>query len=363
MQLLLLLLTLNVAAETTPGHRILISDLRSEWLVNQDGQWLHYDSVTAASKTIYVPIPDGKYSGSKVEVFSPRKFSVWINGKLIRQASNDTVQLSIDSLQRRYSHQLTLGVFSERGVEHTSVQVVTYSTTTPEMAEQLRKQGALRNFSILAILFLGIFFVLMIQFNSRVTMDYFNLWRLFALQERDETPVTGRMTSRFSFLVFIFIAMWSSLVLLIIFQHTKPNWIIISDFLITGVGDGFLKWGKLSAVLLAIFFLKSILAFILSAIYHFREAAPLQVLNFFRLLIFLLVVVSAALLFYFIFGTADAGWYEGLIKLSAWLFGMWAILVFLKLMSKGAFSVFHLFSYLCASEFFPIIIIFQVLFF
>lgn len=363
MQLLLLLLALNVVADANPKHRILISDLRAEWLVNKDGQWLRYDSSSADVRAIYVSLPDGKYTGNQIEVFSPRAYSVWVNGKLVTQADNDTLRFSIDSLRRRYAAPLTVGVFSERGVEHVKVNVVAFSTSVPSADEQPRKDAAFRNFSILAVLILAIFFVMMVQFNSRVTLDYFNMPRLFTLQERDETPVTGRITSRFSFLVYIFIAMWMALVMLIIFQYTKPNWVIISDFLIGTVGEGFLKWSKLTGALLVIFFLKAIIAFVLSAIYRFREAAALQVLNFFRLLSFLLIVISASLLFYFVFGTSGAGWYEGLITLAVWVFGMWAVLVFLKLMSKVSFSVFHLFSYLCASEFFPIIIIFQVLFF
>ena len=173
----------------------------------------------------------------------------------------------------------------------------------------------------------------------------------------------GRIMSSSSIVVYIFIGLWASYLLLIISQFAGTLWIVASDTTIHGLTDAFIKWGKITLVLFAAVFAKVLLVLLMSRIFNTKEGAATQLLNFFRLLAGLVMVLSVILVFYFIFGTVAQNYYLNLIALAIWIFGLWAVLIFVKLLNKSSFTLFHIISYLCASEFFPIIILFRVLFF
>jgi hypothetical protein len=61
----------------------------------------------------------------------------------------------------------------------------------------------------------------------------------------------------------------------------------------------------------------------------------------------------------------NADWAAWLNVLSYFLIGMsliFVVITFLKLLARGGFTVFHLFSYLCASEIVPLIVLLNIYF-
>ena len=258
---------------------------------------------------------------------------------------------------------MTVGLYAHRGLSRIATNVVTYSKLPPEDVENLRQKNHLRDFSVLGVFILVAGFLAMLRFNRRMMFDYFDVTKLLSLQERDESLVAGRITSRFSILIYVYLCAWAAFLFLITFQYVGRDWIIISDFSISSVGNGFFKWGKLSLIIGLILFIKVTLVLALSIVFRLREGGSIQVLNYFRLISFLLMILSVVLVFYFILATKSPQYYQNIIVITGWIMAGWAILIFLKLLNKSSYSVFHLFSYLCASEFFPIIILFKSLFF
>jgi hypothetical protein len=254
-------------------------------------------------------------------------------------------------------------LYARTGLERAKTTVVTFSKLPAEEIEQLRQKNHLRDFSVLGVFILVLGFLVMLRFNRRLLFDYFDFTKLFSFQERDESLVAGRITSRFSILIYFYLSAWCGFLFLVTFQHVEENWIILSDFTIRSVANGFLKWGELTLAVGLFLFIKVSIVLALSIVFRLREGGSIQVLNYFRLISFLLMVLSIVLVFYFVLATKSPQYYQALITLTAWIMAGWGILIFLKLLNKSPYPVFHLFSYLCASEFFPIIILFKSLFF
>lgn len=353
MQLLFFLLLLQ---------RVTIYDLSQDWKVNEAGSYVDYRNNTSAD-AIYFTVDAGRFRGYDLEIDGPREYSVWVNGKLIKQTEEGTLRFDIDSLTNLYHSPMTVGVYARKGLSRVTTSVVAISGLQADEAEMLRKKNHLRDFSVLGVFILAAGMLMMLRFNRRLLFDYFDITRLFSLQERDESLVAGRITSRFSVLIYVYLSLWCGFLFLITFQHVERNWIIIGDFTVRSVADGFLKWGQLSLAVGLILFIKVSIVLSLSIIFRLREGGSIQVLNYFRLISFLLMVLSIILVFYFVLTTKSPSYYQALISLTAWIMAGWAVLIFLKLLNKSPYSVFHLFSYLCASEFFPIIILFKSLFF
>jgi hypothetical protein len=344
------------------GQPVTIYDLSQDWKVAESGNYVDYTGNTA-TEAIYFTLDAYRFRGYDLEIEGAREYSVWVNGKLIRQTGSGILRFDIDSLSNLYNSPMTVGVYARKGLRQVTTSVVAFSALQADEAEMLRKKNHLRDFSVLGVFILAVGFLIMLRFNRRLLFDYFDFTKLFSLQERDESLVAGRITSRFSVLIYVYLSMWCAFLFLITFQHIERNWIIIGDFTIGSVANAFLKWGQLTVAIGLILFIKVSIVLSLSIIFRLREGGSIQVLNYFRLTSFLLMVLSIILVFYFVLATKSPSYYQALISLTAWIMAGWAVLIFLKLLNKSTYSVFHLFSYLCASEFFPIIILFKSLFF
>lgn len=345
------------------GQRVPIYDLSKDWKVMASDTYVDYSKANSASNAIYFALDANRFRGYDLEITGVREYSVWINGKLIRQSDAGLLRFDIDSLERIYHTPMTVGLYAQRGLSRAKTSVVAFSALSEEDVETLRKKNYLRDFSVLGVFILCLGFLVMLRVNRRMLFDYFDFTKLLSLQERDESLVAGRITSRFSMLVYFYLSAWCAFLFLIILQHVGADWIIISDFTIGSVGNGFLKWGQLTLVIGTVLFIKVSIVLSLAIVFRLREGGSIQVLNYFRLISFLLMILSLILVFYFMLTTKSPQYYQNLILISGWIMAGWGVLIFLKLLNKSPYSVFHLFSYLCASEFFPMIILFKSLFF
>jgi hypothetical protein len=354
---LLLFITTGTFAQRVP-----IYDLSKDWKSLVSGSYVAYDR-SNGSDAIYFTLDANRFRSYDLEVSGVREFSVWINGKLIKQSPGGLLRFDIDSLSDLYHTPMTVGLYAHKGLSRIKTTIIAFSTHAAGEEEMLRKKNYLRDFSTLGVIILVLGLLVMLRFNRRMLFDYFDFTKLLSLQERDESLVAGRITSRFSILIYIYLSAWCAYLFLVTFQHVGDDWIIIGDFTIKSVGDGFLKWGQLTVAVGLILFIKVSIVLSLAIVFRLREGGSIQVLNYFRLISFLLMVLSIILVFYFILTTKSPHYYENLIVITAWIMAGWGILIFLKLLNKSNYSVFHLFSYLCASEFFPMIILFKSLFF
>ena len=343
-------------------QRVVIYDLSQDWKTMESGTFVDYHKNSSA-EAVYFTLDTYRFRGYDLEVEGARDFSVWVNGKLIQQSDGRTLRFDIDSLTKIYKAPMTIGLYARKGLARANTAVVTFSSQRAEEVEKLRQKNHLRDFSVLGVFILSLGFLMMLRFNRRLLFDYFDFTKLFSLQERDESLIAGRITSRFSMLIYVYLSAWCGFLFLVTFQHVEENWIILSDFTVGSVANGFLKWGELTLAVGLFLFIKVSIVLALSIVFRLREGGSIQVLNYFRLISFLLMVLSIVLVFYFVLGTKSPQYYQGLITLTAWIMAGWGILIFFKLLNKSPYPVFHLFSYLCASEFFPIIILFKSLFF
>lgn len=327
------------------------------------GVFVDYRDAASSSNAIYFTLDANRFRGYDLEITGVRNYSVWINGKLVRQRNAGATRFAIDSLEKIYHTPMTVGIYARRGLSRLQTRIVTFTALPTDDVETLRKKNYLRDFSVLGVFILACGFLVMLRFNRRMLFDYFDFTKLLSLQERDESLVAGRITSRFSILIYLYLCAWAAFLFLITFQHVGRDWIIISDFTIGSVANGFRKWGELTLVIGLVLFIKVSFVLALSIVFRLREGGSIQVLNYFRLISFLLMVLSVILVFYFMLTTKSPHYYQNIIVITAWIMAGWAVLIFLKLLNKSPYSIFHLFSYLCASEFFPIIILFKSLFF
>ncbi|MEQ8424194.1 MAG: DUF4271 domain-containing protein, partial [Cyclobacteriaceae bacterium] len=99
----------------------------------------------------------------------------------------------------------------------------------------------------------------------------------------------------------------------------------------------------------------------LARLFNFKEAIAPQFFNCIRLFFFIFTVSAIICVCYFVFKIQSPGAYSFLLGGIIFLLGVWIIVIGLKLLRRSPFRFFHLFSYLCASELIPIVILVKVL--
>ena len=135
------------------------------------------------------------------------------------------------------------------------------------------------------------------------------------------------------------------------------------QFPVNSLEDCFLKWLQLSGLISLTLLGKLLLISTFSYLYKASEITALQFFNYVRLFFFTFGVISLLVAAFFIGQVQNPMWYFNLFYVAASLFIFWEFIIFLKLMTRLSFRIFHLFFYLCASELIPLVILIKVVFY
>jgi hypothetical protein len=272
--------------------------------------------------------------------------------------------LGLDSLSSRYSRELFIGVHGEDLIEGVVTQVVSpFSAASTGMpADLIRPPTFFRDYSIMASAVLLLFFLVLFRTNPQLTFDYFSFAKIFSVQERNENLLASRITSSENLLFYGFCAMLTGFLLSGVLYFAGSHFHLGKFYGITSLGGAFSVWLKLSLFVLLLLASKLIIVLTFSSLFSFRETVSFQFFNFLRFVLFTAVVMAILSLLYFIFKGGQPLFYERLIIIALGLLSVGSFMVLIKLMARASFSFFHLFSYLCASEIIPLVIIIKIFF-
>jgi len=337
-------------------------DLEKEWLVHTGTEYVPLDQVDKPVRTIYFRLDPGVFKGDILKIESEDRFSVFINSQLYSQNEN-SLTISMDSLFKNVSREeLFIAVHQKGNISRQlTTQIYTEVTDAGSGGDtlMLRKPTYFRDFVVVTTLFLFVFFVLMIQLNPRLSSNYFSIPKLFSLREGDDDQYYFKITSA-NILFYVFISMVLSLFMLIIGELSTSNDVLkiqSATFI-----DTVLVWIKMTIIILSLLFIKVLVVYIASFLFGISEGAGYHFFNFIRLLLITVAFLTIVLVFYYILHGSNQGVYSFLFKFFSWVLGAWAILLFFKLSNRVRFSSIHLFSYICATEILPFLIIIKILY-
>lgn len=340
------------------GH--VIRDCRQWWMTYENGA---YHPLPAAQPvgTIYFYLPADAYRGQHLQIMSSKPWSLFVNGQLLGSGLAKTYNL--DSLSRLYSKNLFIGVHSTETLSNLSTAIVSEYDVPEVVPDRIERAPTFfRDFSILASAILLLFFLVLFRTNPQLTLDYFTFTKIFSVQERNENLLVSRIASSVNLLFYLFCALLTGFLLTNVFYFTGMYFLIGKKLNIDTMGHSFQAWLRLSLLVLALLAAKLLVVSLFSALFNFRESVSFQFFNFLRFVLFTAVLTTLLSLFYFIFGGEDQVFYQRMIVLALALLGIGSVMALIKLLPRAPFSFFHLFSYLCASEIIPLVIIIKIFF-
>lgn len=344
-----------LAGVTQAQELTIVRDLQADARVYEDGQYRQVEGKRAL-QTVYFLVDASAYPGTYLQLQATRAFDLFINGRLA-SADMRSGLYGLDSLKIQFG--LPELVVAVRQVEGSARAVVARVVVKkrPEVLPGVAVEAhtSFRDFVVVAVLMLLILFIIVVRLNPKLTADYFSINRVFSLRETDDNQIYSRITSSANILFYVFCSLMGGFCLTIIFQFTSVT-PVDSSF-----GVLFLEWMQLSMIVLALFFLKILLVYSLSGLFGMRGVAGVHFFYWIRVLLLMACILTVTIFLYFISRGQRVGIYEAMLWVITVVLIMMMVFVFLKLIRRADCSIFHLFSYICATELIPFLITIKLL--
>lgn len=337
-----------------------VDDLRDGWMVYTNGSYRPFTAGPGVS-AIYFTVDPGRYqSGSVLKVSSAKPFSLYLNQQLLL-LKRRVVHIDLDSLRAKESIPWQFGIHQPAPLSWLSTGIISPGNEQTLLANQPRPPYYFLDFTIMAVLALLLIFVMLFRNNPKLTIDYFNIVRLFSIQEREDALLTSRLLSSVNLLYYGFASLLTSLTLLILFRYGAEAMPAAEYFIVKTRAEGFVQWLRLSVLIFFVLLIKLWILVLLGSLFQVADKTAAQFYNYIRLVFFVFGMAGIGCVAFFTGNVQDPGAYAFLLKGIIVLLSFWVLIASLKLMSRTSLRFFQLFSYLCASELIPVVFIIKVL--
>ena len=341
-------------------------DLRGKWMTFEEGRYRELGEMPLTGlNTIYLQLDPVTQEGDFVVISSGRPYYLFVNGK-VRGEYEGKTQLRIDSLlQSERNRAGWIAIHQERINERDlSTQIVSTKRrqVSKDESTTMRPYSHFRDFVVLAGLAIIVLFLLALRLNPKLASDYFSVRSIFSARDADDTQASARLTGGSNVQFYVLCSFLLAFYLLIILYNLPPQYALPVQFHASGFGGMWWQWLKLSGLIFVSLLAKIFIIFSLTRLFGMRGMARFHFFNWIRLLLVILGVATIILFIYFIGHGAQPGYYVVFLSVLVAVLTGWIVVAFFKLGGRTGHSLFHLFSYLCATEIIPLLITVKVLF-
>ena len=342
---------------------VVVKDLKPGWMILAEESYQFLGSGPADDlHAVYFHVNAHAFRGQYLSVACHEEWDLFVNGKLI--SSGRQRLLNIDSLSQLYSPVLFFGVYSKDGIYRLTTKIVSVNASVEPRIREIKERPSafFRDYSILTTAFLMLFLLILFRTNAQLTLDYFSFAKIFSAQERNENLLASRIASSVNLLFYLFCALLTGFLLSAVFHFAGSYFAVAKFVVMDSLGSAFKVWLKLSLFILVLLAAKLVIVLLFSSLFNFRDTVSFQFFNFLRFVLFTAVMMAVLSLIYFVFKGGQALFYRQLIIMALVLMSAGSFMVLIKLLARAPFSLFHLFSYLCASEIIPLVVIIKIFF-
>ncbi len=358
----LIFFLLSLVITSQAQELTLKKDFQKEWLVYENNGYKSFREKKEEARTIYFWLRASNFAGDSLLIDSTEPFALFINAQLI-YSSRAKVILSIDSLKSSFNTpDLLIGIHQENSVEEGLTTGILSDTVVSSSDLLPISFSSFRDFVIAGMLILLMMLIVIIQLNPKLATDYFSVTKIFSLREGDDKQVYSRITSSTSILFYCFCSLIIGYYLIVIFHFIPNQYSLASSFYADTFSSALLQWLQLSLIILGFFFFKIIIVFVATFLFGYSDLMGIHFFNWVRLLLVIFGTLTVILFTYFIGHGQGKGFLASMFVFVAWILIGWMILIFLKLMTRNSRSMFHLFSYLCATELIPFLLTINLLY-
>lgn len=363
-QLLLLLVTTPVMGRQTDGERSIREEL---WFFDMETNRFEpsFQATAPDERLVGFYIGLGSDNLHLLKICSPVGTAVWVDMQLVIGKTADPC-FSIDVADWRSSFgkdSVFVLLRNDAGLKAATTISTLPQGSTDVMADQLLPKSRLTNrkdqfILLFTIAFFGITGFFRLQF-PRIFRSLIDLNKILSLRVRDEMVSGFRLFSMPSVTIHILVSILGGFFLAIDRSSTAVQFSANMN-LWHYLGD----WAVFSLLLLGFLLAKRFIIQVFGEVFQMRSAIYLQVFEFLRSLFILLSFALLLYVAFFYLSSAVADWFIAHMPAFTIAFVFLALLLmFYKLAFETRYQKLHLFSYLCATEILPALLLLKWMFF
>jgi hypothetical protein len=355
---------LFVGVSFAQDQYILKKDLRTDWTTFDGKTYLPVIAPTSETvESIHFVATLNSSTGDFIRIDYPGTYHLFVDGRIVNR-QGETVMLSIDSLRNAGHSQSVMLTLYSRTLELDKLETAIVRKVPPpnQSLSTDRPSTVFKDFVITAGLVLLVFFVIMLRMHPKLVVEYLLVGRIFSFREVEDNQGHARFTLSSNVAFYLFFSLLLSLFLLIVFRYLPEEYTLS----LIGAPSRFAiflwSWIKIAAVVFVLLFAKLLVIYSLSFLFGMKSIAGTHFFNLMRLLVVILGIICTIAFVYLISRGDNGQVYLILLCVFIGALILWNVIVFLKLNNKVDHSMFHLFSYICATEVIPLLITIKVLF-
>ncbi len=342
-----------------------VNDLRPQWMRFEEGKYELVKTGEDPGDVVYFEIETTRFRASHLSINSSKPFFLFINGQVAGEFTGAHL-FKMDSLTAAFQASLLMVSIYQRNINpldlNTSVITSLRVAEVEASAIPLKPATFFRDFVILAGLMIMILLLLVVRINPKLASDYFSVAKIFSLREVEDVQSSTRLGGTSNIPFYLICSLLLGFFMMIVIHHLPGEYELPLYFRGTTFGSSLLLWLKFSLVIMGVFLVRIIMIYGLTRLFGLRGLARIHFFNWVRVLLVVSGVISTILFIYFISRGQNAHVFVVFMSLMIGILTAWVIIVFLKLSGKTEHAMFHLFSYICATEIIPLLITFKVLF-
>lgn len=340
-------------------------NLRTEWMVFEDGAYKPLEDLRFANRnTLYFELAARQYPGAYLRLKSDKPYFIFINGKVIGEFRGENIW-RIDSLAIKIYSPAYRVAIHQKGINERDLRTEIISmekSAVVASAAQIKPYSDFRDFVVTSGLMIILLFLVALRLNPKLAAEYFSVSRIFSMREAEDNQSNVRLTGSSNVQFYVLCSLLLGFYLLIILYNLPPQFALPIRFHASGFWMMWWQWLKLSAIIFFMFLFKIVIIYSLTRLFGMRGMARFHFFNWIRLLLVVFGAATIILFIYFISRGDSADFFVIFLSLVVIALIGWIVVAFFKLSGRSGHSLFHLFSYLCATEIIPLLITVKVLF-
>jgi hypothetical protein len=345
-----------------------VGDLKDRWMIEQDGKLVPYTG-NQTSNVIHFNLDRSDCLNCQLLIESGSKGTLYIDHQpvtILEAGSHFFSHDSLISLAMKDHALVSYFSFSDATDLTTylvkdQISLERFRSSAEIFSTPLKKDNEFGQFFIIAIILILVLFTILQNLYPRLSADFFSISRTVSSRNLDEVIFKLRFTEKYNLWVITLHAIVFSFLLLTLGHLTDGLFIPYFNIPESLIGS-FAKWLGLTMILIFLIISQSVLLSVINAVFGF----DFRSVHFYNHIRYSAIIGGVFLVLLFVFYQGfkidNSGFYTTLVYIITGLLVLRLFFLFQKLMSSRSNTILHLFSYLCATELIPLVIVIKVLF-
>lgn len=281
-------------------------------------------------------------------------------GNIIYRFLKDTV---VFFTTKRMSVGDRFTLYQKEGIKKINIQLAKINDhhRSSLIAVYPKQDSYFSNLMVMLLIVILAFYAYIRATGSEVTTGHFRWWRAVSFRTISEALYKTRMFEKGNVQVIIALSLLIGTALTSGFYYAGFTSVIGKQFGFTNFSEGLMNWMIISAGVFIGFVIKNVLINAFSNLYKFNATKRVHFFNYVRLSsIIYTTFLTLICIRVFVYQ------YDGIVSfahsLLLILLALRALVLFIKLLNAGSYRILHLFSYLCATELVPYVVLVRITF-